>query len=149
MDTTPAEWNRIMAVNLNGPYLVCRAAVPWLRKAERATIVNVASGLGLQPLMNRTAYTSSKAGVIMFSKALAMELAPSIRVNAVCPGLIDTPMVRNAIDDATVEKVLQLYAIKTLQTADELAQSILFLSCGASSHITGIAMAVDGGRSFH
>jgi NAD(P)-dependent dehydrogenase (short-subunit alcohol dehydrogenase family) len=149
LDTTPAEWRRVMSVNLTGPYLVCRAAVPWLRKASQATIVNVASGLGLRPLVNRTAYTSSKAGVIMFTKALALELAPNIRVNAVCPGLVDTPMVRNAVPDEAIEGILQLYAIKTFQTPAQLAQSILFLTSDASSHVTGIALAADGGRSFH
>jgi NAD(P)-dependent dehydrogenase (short-subunit alcohol dehydrogenase family) len=86
----------------------------------------------------------------MFSKALAMELAPTIRVNVVCPGVVDTPMFRNAWpDEQAVQRILNFYALKKLPTPRNLAHSILFLTSEASSHITGIAMASDGGRSFH
>ena len=150
LDTTPEQWHRLMSVNLTGPYLVTRAAVPLLRKEKKATIVNVASGLGLVPLIHRAAYCGSKAGLIMFSKALSMELAPQIRVNVVCPGIVDTPMFRNAWpDDAGLEKITSFYAMKRLPSAREMAHSILFLAGDASAHITGIALASDGGRSFH
>lgn len=153
LDTSPEQWNKIMAINLTGPFLVCRAAVPWLRKAKvqtAATIVTIASGLALVPLLNRTAYCGSKAGVTMFSKALALELAPAIRVNVVCPGVVDTPMFRNAWpDEQGVQRILSFYAIKKLPTPRNLAYSILFLTSEASSQITGIALAADGGRSFH
>ena len=150
LDTTPEDWNRVVAINLTGPYLTCRAATPWLRKAKTATIVNVASGLALVPLLHRSAYCGSKAGVTMFSKALSMELAPTFRVNVVCPGVIDTPMFRNAWPDPeAVQRILNFYAIKKLPSARNLAHSILFLTSEASSHITGIALASDGGRSFH
>jgi NAD(P)-dependent dehydrogenase (short-subunit alcohol dehydrogenase family) len=150
-----AEWRRIHAVNLDGPYNVCRAAVPRLRAAGGGTIVNVASGAGLRPLPGRTAYCSAKAGLVMFSKALAIDLADdNIRVNALCPGLIDTPMARGglarAADPAAEKaKVLDRYVIKRLGTAEEIAYAALYLTSAESSYTTGSAMAVDGGRTFH
>jgi NAD(P)-dependent dehydrogenase (short-subunit alcohol dehydrogenase family) len=150
LDTTPEQWNRIMSVNLTGPYLVTRAAVPVMRREKAGSIVNVASGLGLIPLVNRSAYCGSKAGLIMFSKALSMELAPQIRVNVVCPGIVDTPMLRKAWPtDEAMKQITGFYAMKRVPSPREMAHSILFLIGNASSHITGIALASDGGRSFH
>lgn len=149
-ETTSAEWNRLLAVNMTGACYVIRAALPWLRRAERATIVNIASGLGLRPIPYRAAYSASKAGLIMFSKGLAMELAPTIRVNVVCPGVTDTPMLRKAWPgDEGIAKITEKYAIKTLPTAEDLAYSILFMTSDASRHITGTTLASDGGSSYH
>jgi NAD(P)-dependent dehydrogenase (short-subunit alcohol dehydrogenase family) len=152
-DTTPAEWNRLLGVNLNGPYHVCRAAAPLLREAAEATVVNVASGAGLAPLRHRTAYCASKAGLVMFTKALAMELAP-VRVNAFCPGIIDTPLFRQSFEnepdpDAELRRILDRYLIKRAATAGEAAEIVLFLSSRASSIMTGVALAGDAGRTFH
>jgi len=152
-DMTPAEWNRLLAVNLNGPFHVCRAAAPFLREAPEATIVNVASGAGLVPLKHRTAYCASKAGLVMFTKSLAMELAP-VRVNAFCPGIIDTPLFRLSFEnepdpDAELRRILDRYLIKRAATAEEAAHIVLFLSSRASSIMTGVALAGDAGRTFH
>jgi NAD(P)-dependent dehydrogenase (short-subunit alcohol dehydrogenase family) len=150
-----AEWARTMAVNLTGPMLVCRAALPHLRKAGGGTIVNVASGAGLSPLMHRTAYCASKAGVIMFGKALAMEVAADgIRVNSVCPGAVDTPLFRTSYENSEdpqreLEAIRQRYAMQRIALPQEIAEAILFMSSPASSYITGTALAVDGGRTFH
>lgn len=150
-----ADWARVIAVNLTGPMLLCRAALSHLRRAGGGTIVNVSSGAGLSPLPNRTAYCAAKAGVIMFGKALAMEAAPDgIRVNAVCPGAIDTPLFRtsyeNAPDpDAALEAIRQRYALRRIAEPEEVAEAVLYLSSAASSYVTGIALAVDGGRTFH
>jgi NAD(P)-dependent dehydrogenase (short-subunit alcohol dehydrogenase family) len=149
------EWNDIVAVNLTGPFLVCHAALAALKAAGNATIVNVASGAGLQPIPDRVAYCAAKSGLVMFSKALAIDLAPSgIRVNALCPGLIDTPMVERTmaiVKDAKVEydRVMAYRLIKRLGTADEMADAALFLTSSESSYMTGSALSVDGGRSFH
>ena len=149
-DTTPADWSHLMSINLTGPYLVARSALPWLREAERATIVNVASGLGFRPIRHRAAYSTTKAGLIMFSKALALELGPDIRVNAVCPGVVDTPMLRKAWPDAdSLAQVTSPCVIKSLPSAEDIAYSILYLTSDASRHITGTALASDGGSSLH
>lgn len=152
-DMSPAEWNRLLAVNLNGPFHVCRAAAPLLRQSAEATVVNVASGAGLAPLKHRTAYCASKAGLVMFTKSLAMELAP-VRVNAFCPGIIDTPLFRQSFvdepdPDAELRRILDRYLIKRAATPAEAAQVVLFLSSRASSIMTGVALAGDAGRTFH
>ena len=150
-----ADWSRTLAVNLTGPMLVCREALPQLRQAGGGTIVNIASGAGLTPLMHRTAYCASKAGLIMFGKALAMEVAADgIRVNSVCPGAVDTPLFRSSYEGSDdpagdLELIRRRYAMHRIALPQELAEAILFMISPASSYITGTALAVDGGRTFH
>ncbi|MDP7547256.1 MAG: SDR family NAD(P)-dependent oxidoreductase [Alphaproteobacteria bacterium] len=154
-EVSPEAWAEIINVNLTGSANVCRAAIPSLRAAGTGTIVNVASGAGLFPLPDRTAYCAAKAGLVMFSKSLAMEVADSgIRVNAVCPGAIDTPMLAGSYQDApdpAAEKAMiqQRYLLRRFGEASEIAAAILFLSSAEASYITGTAMAVDGGRTFY
>jgi NAD(P)-dependent dehydrogenase (short-subunit alcohol dehydrogenase family) len=152
---TDAAWDRLIAVNLTGPMKVCRAALPFLKAAGGGTIVNVSSGAGLQPLKFRSAYSASKAGLQMFSKALAMELADAgIRVNVVCPGAVETPLFRSSIaegdtGEAQLDGVRARYALARIADPDEIAASIAFLSSAEASYVTGAALAVDGGRTFH
>ena len=102
METTTDEWNTTIAVNLTGTFLCVQTAVPFLRQADRATVVNIASGVGLLPTGGgSTAYVASKGGVIAMTRTLAAELAPAIRVNAVCPGAVETPMTDGTLRDAS------------------------------------------------
>lgn len=152
---TDEAWARTLAVNLTGPMLMCRAAVPHLRRAGGGTIVNIASAAGLAPLAHRSAYCATKAGLIMFGKALALELAADgIRVNAVCPGAVDTPLFRTSYEGtadpaAALEAIRGRYALHRVARPEELAEAVLYLSGPASSYVTGTAHAVDGGRSYH
>jgi len=152
---TLTDWNRLLAVNLTGPMLVMQAAFPHLRAAGGGTIVNVSSGAGLSPLKHRTAYCASKAGLQMASKALAMEAAEfGIRVNVVCPGAVETGLFRADIDaaadpHAAYEAVRARYALQRIAAPEEIAAAILWLSSTESSYVTGTAIAVDGGRTFH
>lgn len=152
---TQAQWARVIGTNLTAPMLVCQAALPALREAGRGTIVVIASGAGLRPLPERTAYCSAKAGVVMFCKSLSIELsAANIRVNAICPGIIDTPMWRESWEGAADPKaelamILDRYVIKRVGQPAEIANAALFLTSDESSYVTGTAMAVDGGRTFH
>ena len=153
-DMKADAWRRIIDVNLTGAFLVTQAALPALKRAARASIVAVASGAALRPLLHRTAYCASKAALVMFAKTLSMELAPRIRVNAVCPGAVETPLFRQSIDPtpdpaATYEEVRRRYVLERIAEPDELAQAILFLISDESSYVTGAALAVDGGRTFH
>ena len=144
LDVGLADWKLVLDVNLTGTYIVVRCCLPWLEKAPFATIVNIASGQGLLPNNpGMTAYAVSKGGVVNLTRALAAELAPSIRVNSVCPGMVDTPMT------AGLERDLDRYALGRIAEPLEIAQSILFLTATESSFITGAALAVDGGRTFH
>ena len=148
-DMKLADWNYVLAVNLTAPFLVSREALPHLTQAGGGTIVNVASASGLAPTAPcMGAYCASKGGVVMFSKAMAMELAPSIRVNVVCPGAVDTPLLVDAFRTA-VKSASSPYALKRLAEADEIANVILFLTSAESSFVTGTAFAVDGGRTYH
>jgi NAD(P)-dependent dehydrogenase (short-subunit alcohol dehydrogenase family) len=148
-EMTTEIWQHVINVNLTGVFQACRATVPYLRKNEKGSIVTVASATGLMPLGHGlSAYAASKGGLITFTKAIAHELAPGIRVNTVCPGPVDTPLLPDAIREAS-SLPQSSYALGRIASAEEIANSILFLTADESSYITGIAMAVDGGRTFH
>jgi NAD(P)-dependent dehydrogenase (short-subunit alcohol dehydrogenase family) len=144
-------WNKVMAINLTAPYVVCRAALAWLKAQPGSTIVNIASSMGILPDVGGVcAYAASKGGLIAFSKALAAELAPNIRVNVLCPGLAQTPMSAPLLrDSAIAQTVLQRYALRRAATPGEIANGILFLTSSESTYVTGSTLTVDGGRSFH
>lgn len=153
METTPEIWNTTLAVNLTGTFLCVQAAVPFLRRAGQATIVNIASGVGLLPTGGgSTAYVASKGGVIAMTRALAAELAPAIRVNAICPGAVETPMTDGTLRDAAgavIPAIVDRYALGRPAAPEEIAAAILFLTAHESSFVTGVSLAVDGGRTYH
>jgi NAD(P)-dependent dehydrogenase (short-subunit alcohol dehydrogenase family) len=154
-DMSFAQWREVMAVNLDGPMIVTKAAWPALKEAGGATIVNLASGAGLQPRERFSAYCASKAGLILLTRTLAMEgAAHKLRVNAVCPGIVMTPMVeRNLALSGDPQAAYQRYVARNRMgrfgEADEIAQAVLFLSTDASSFMTGSAVSIDGGSVFH
>lgn len=148
--TDVAEWQRTIQVNLTGPWIVCRVALPHLRDAASATIVNISSGLGLRPAPRYSAYAASKGGLLALTKALAIELAPGIRVNAVCPGAVETPMTAPLLrDPAARAAAAATYALGRLGKPAEIADAVLFLTGPESGFVTGIALPVDGGRAYH
>lgn len=147
-----ADWQRQLDVNMTGPFLVCRAALPWLRQTAGATIVTISSAQAFRPAGASCGYAASKAGVLNFTKALAAELAPAIRANVVCPGIVDTPMVaRVSAAAGRGDKTPSVadYPLGRMADPMEIARAILFLTSEESSYVTGSALAVDGGRSFH
>lgn len=149
-DTRLEDWNRVLAVNLTGPFLVCREALPWLRKRSGASIVNVSSGSALLPVgMAISSYVASKAGLVAVTKSMASELGPAIRANAVCPGAVDTPLLPDVLRVKAQDPAQSPYALKRIASAEEIAHAILYLTSDESSYITGAALAVDGGRTFH
>jgi NAD(P)-dependent dehydrogenase (short-subunit alcohol dehydrogenase family) len=151
--TDLALLSKFVAINLMAPYLICRTAMPHLRNSTVATIVNVASGQALLPNSpNSTAYAATKGGLVSFSKSLAAEAAPHVRVNAVCPGVTNTPFAAPllaAYPNPSDAPWVKQYALKRVAEPSEIARAVLFLSCGESSFVTGVALAVDGGRTFH
>jgi NAD(P)-dependent dehydrogenase (short-subunit alcohol dehydrogenase family) len=153
-ETPPDLFSRTLAVNLTGTFLIVQAAAPLLlASGTQSTIVNIGSGVGITPTgPGSIAYVASKGGVIAMTKALAMELAPTVRVNVVCPGMVETPMtqgfLRNAAGDVQPE-LARRYALRRPATPEEIAAAILFLTSPESSFVTGITLPVDGGRTFH
>ena len=144
-------WRKVIDVNLTGTFLVSQATIPFLLGASGASIVNIASAQALMPIAGSSAYAASKGGVQSLSKALAAELAPEIRVNCVCPGLIDTPMnagLKKAPEDGPPVP-LDRYALRRWGKPEEIAASIIYLLSNDASYVTGATLAVDGGRTFH
>ncbi|HEM60709.1 MAG TPA: SDR family oxidoreductase, partial [Chloroflexi bacterium] len=145
------EWDRLMAVNLKGVLLCSRAAIPIMRSQGQGVIVNVASELGLVGGSEIAAYCASKGGVVQLTKAMAVDHAPDgIRVNCVCPGPVDTPLLASIIQssaDPSAERrsIVEKTLLRRLGHPEEIASAILFLASHESSYMTGSAVLVDGG----
>jgi len=153
-ETVDADWERLLDINLTGAMRVCRAALRAF-PPDGGTMVLIASAAGLRPLPLRSAYCAAKAGLVMFAKVLAQELAENnIRVNALCPGPVDTTMFRASYEGAAdpqaeLAMIRERYAMRRVADADEIARCVVFLTGRDSSFVTGAALAVDGGRTFH
>ena len=149
-ETELADWRRAIDGNATSIYLTCHAALPHLQAAERATIVNLGSAVGLQPLAGRAAYAASKAAVHAFTKVLAMELAPKIRANVIAPGAVDTPLVHGTFrDPQALERIAARYALQRFAQPEEIVEALLFLTSFESAFVTGATLAVDGGRTYY
>jgi 3-oxoacyl-[acyl-carrier protein] reductase len=150
-DTTTAEWEHVLSVNLTGAFHVVRAAWPHLTAG--ASIVTVGSLNSLHPRAGAAAYAASKGGLLQLTRAVALELAPrGIRANCVCPGVIDTPLtdafVAAASDPAAARAAYAAEApLGRMGTAREVADAVLFLASDESRFVTGTALVVDGGMS--
>ncbi len=144
----PDQWQRLFEINLRGPALVIRAALPALRAAEDAAIVNIASLSALRPSPGTTAYAATKAGLLMLGKCLAEELAP-IRVNTICPGIVETAMTAGFMaDPATRARIAQANALHMVGQPHDIAAAALFLASAEARFMTGTQMVIDGGSSF-
>jgi NAD(P)-dependent dehydrogenase (short-subunit alcohol dehydrogenase family) len=150
-DTTVEEWDRIQAINLRGPFLLCRELAPHMVAAGRGSIVNVSSTNGLVGSLAGVAYGSSKGGLVLLTRDLAIELVRTgVRVNAVAPGTIDTALVRRFIDNSPdpdrAERLLaRSMPIGRMGTPDEVANVVLFLASDEASLCTGAVFVADGG----
>ncbi|MDI3263118.1 MAG: glucose 1-dehydrogenase [Fulvimonas sp.] len=146
-DTTNEDWDRIFAVNVRGTFLGTRAVIPHMRQAGRGNIINISSIYGLVGAPNACAYEASKGAVRLFTKACAADLAPfGIRVNSIHPGVIETPMTREALaDKAHLEQLLGPTLLKRPAKPIEVSQAVLFLASDESSFVHGAELVVDGG----
>lgn len=147
------DWRDTLAINLDVPFYLSRAALPHLQKS-RGSIINLASYWGLQAGERAVAYCASKGALIMLTKAMAKDTAPDgVRVNAICPGGVDTPMLAAGAEAAEqdVDDFLQAVAEFSpngrIAMPEEIAALTLFLASDAASHMTGSAIPIDGGLS--
>jgi 3-oxoacyl-[acyl-carrier protein] reductase len=139
-------WNKVLNTNLKAAWAMTKACVPSMKKQETGAIVLVSSTAGQRGEANYSNYAASKGGQISFTKALASELCPKIRVNAVAPGWIETAMVRPVFEDEEYkQQVLNSIPLKRMATTDDVALSICFLLSNWSRHITGEILNINGG----
>jgi 3-oxoacyl-[acyl-carrier protein] reductase len=141
---TEDKWDRILAVNVKGPFFVCRAAVPLMQAGGGGSVVNVASVAGVAGSGSSIAYAASKGALITMTKSLARSLAPAIRVNAVCPGVIVSRWLGDHPE--MIEAAVKITPLARASTTDDIAAAIAFLACDAHM-MTGQALVVDGGRT--
>ena len=151
------RWSRVLRVNLDGPFFLCRAVVPGMAERGRGAVVNVSSLAGRSKSANAgVAYSASKAGLLGLTRHLAVAYGRrGVRVNAICPGGVDTPMMRAAGAEASDEEKRELAGrveayryfmpIQRLSTPEEQAAAIAFLACDEASYINGVALDVNGG----
>jgi NAD(P)-dependent dehydrogenase (short-subunit alcohol dehydrogenase family) len=141
------EWDFVIDNNLKNTFLCCRAAIPLLRASGGGAIVNISSSAGKSvSTLGGPHYTAAKAGVLGLTRHLARELAAAgIRVNAVCPGLIDTDMVRRTVLPAVVDSYAHSFPVGRLGTPAEVADLVVFLASPLSSYITGASIDINGG----
>jgi NAD(P)-dependent dehydrogenase (short-subunit alcohol dehydrogenase family) len=147
-DTTEADWDHVLRVNLTGTWLVCRAFAGAMAERGRGAIVTVASNMGLRGVANQVAYSASKGGVIALTRSMAVDLGPSgVRVNCICPGHIVTPMSDTATQrlGLTEDGIRAKYPLARVGQPEEVATAIAYLASDEASFLTGAIVPVDGG----
>ena len=151
LDTTEAEWDRVMAVNVKSIFLLSKYAIPFMVRAGGGVIINTGSGWGLVGGRNAVSYCASKGAVVNLTRAMALDHGDlNIRVNCICPGDTDTPMLRNearqlgATDEAFLVEAAQR-PLRRIGRPEDIAQAALYLATDASSFVTGTTLVVDGG----
>ena len=151
MEIPPEEWDSVMAVNLRGMFLCCRAVFPAMRARGYGKIVNISSSRIWEGSPNRLHYTTSKAGVVGFTRALSREVGPSgVTVNAVTPGFtLSETQVRSSDESYVKQRSYAEQAIPRAQMPDDLVGAVMFLSSAASDFMTGQTVNVDGGKTMH
>ncbi len=151
LDLSEADWDRVMEVNVKSIFLMSKCAIPLIEKSGGGSIINTASGWGLAGGPKAAAYCASKGAVVLLTKAMAIDHGPQkIRVNCICPGDTDTPMLRSEAQQLGVvaAQFLQEASQRPLRrvgTPEEIAQAALYLASDAASFVTGATLVVDGG----
>jgi NAD(P)-dependent dehydrogenase (short-subunit alcohol dehydrogenase family) len=151
-ETVDDHWDRHLAVNLMAPFFVTRAALPLLERSQ-GTVINIASELGLHAIANNIAYVAAKHGLVAMTRAMAIEFASrNIRVNALCPGTMDTELMRDCAADSGdpdgyYAGFRAYHPLGRLASPEEIASFVLCLASPAAAYMTGAAVAIDGGST--
>jgi NAD(P)-dependent dehydrogenase (short-subunit alcohol dehydrogenase family) len=151
--TSEEEWDWLIDINLKGPFLMCRAALPAFRKVGGGTIVNVGSLLGLVGMKDRAAYCASKGGLTLLTKAIALDHAHEhVRANCICPSVVETDLVQWLFEGSEEGKALRKARIAGIPLGrmgrpEDVAEMAVFLASDESSWLTGAAIPLDGGTS--
>jgi 3-oxoacyl-[acyl-carrier protein] reductase len=149
-EVTVEEWDKLMAVNLKGVWLCCKAVFPFMRQQSKGKIINIASSVAFSGNPDFIHYTTSKGGVISFTKALARALGDyNISVNAIAPGLIQTQATLDMMPLKSIETFIAGQCLKWRQEPKYIVDAAVFLASEESNYITGQTMVVDGGRVLH
>jgi NAD(P)-dependent dehydrogenase (short-subunit alcohol dehydrogenase family) len=142
-------WRAVIAVNLDGPMLMCKALVPLMRRGGWGRIINVSSGSVMQPMPGSIAYRASKMGLIGFTRALSAELGEhGITINAVCPSITDTPMATAGIPPEHITAMVSRQAVKRIARADDISAIVALLVSPDARWITGQTILANSGGSF-
>ena len=148
VDLDLSAWKTNFKANLDAVFLTTKTVLPWMLKAQKGAIVNVASVVGLKGVAYMSAYGAAKAGLINFSRASAVEAAPYVRVNCVIPGAVLTPATERAIPTKEMmDETIKTIPMKRIAQPIELAHPIAFLLSSEASFITGASLVVDGGKT--
>jgi len=148
-NTNKKDLDKLIDTDLKGPYLMCKFAIPLLAKTK-GNIINIASGLGIHAEPESPAYCASKAGLIMLTKCLALRYAKNIRVNAILPGPIDTPLLRECFSSQKdLEEYAKLNPMGRIGLPIDVANIALFLASNEANYVTGGLYSVDGGESIN
>jgi meso-butanediol dehydrogenase/(S,S)-butanediol dehydrogenase/diacetyl reductase len=151
--TSEEQWDKLLTINLKGPFLMCKAALPEFRKAGGGAIVNVGSVLGLVAMKDRAAYCASKGGVTLLTKAIALDHAhENVRSNCICPSIVETELVQGLFSASEEGRVLRRARIGQIPLGrmgrpEDVAEMAVFLASEESSWLTGAAIPLDGGLS--
>jgi NAD(P)-dependent dehydrogenase (short-subunit alcohol dehydrogenase family) len=142
-----AEWDRVFAVNARGPFLCARAALPVMLAQGAGHVITVASVAGLVAFPGRSAYTASKGAALMLARSIAADYAHAgIRSNAVCPGMVETPMTQWRLDQPALRHAVESrIPLGQVAQPDEIADAIAVLASGRLAYMTGHALIIDGG----
>jgi NAD(P)-dependent dehydrogenase (short-subunit alcohol dehydrogenase family) len=146
LEITPEEWQQVIKVNLNGVFYVAQAAAKKMMNGKGGVILNMGSTNGLVGTPYYADYNATKAGVIELTKSMAIELAPKVRVNAICPGYVMTPMQRAEYTDEMIEKVNSKIPLKRHASPEEVANLFAFLASSQAQYFTGQTFVIDGGE---
>ncbi|MFW6058906.1 MAG: SDR family NAD(P)-dependent oxidoreductase [Phycisphaeraceae bacterium] len=149
-ETSEDEWDLVLGVNLKSAFLCAKHAIPSMLERGGGVVVNVSSVQAFLSQQNVAPYTTSKTALLGLTRSIAVDYAPAVRCVAVCPGTVDTPMLRSAVQespdpDAVVRECIDMHPVHRLGTAEEIAELIVYLASDKAGFMTGQAFRIDGG----